>query len=99
MSGVRERAPGARARGRDAAHGPGFADLSARYAKRDVGACVPHVAATIASGDPGLARPLAERLRRDLATGGAFELVAGRDRDAPARAAARAALPGASLAD
>lgn len=77
----------------------GSRELSARYAERDIGACVPHVAPTIAKGDSGMARALAERLRRDLTIRGAFEFVAGRDRDAPARAAARSALPRALLAD
>ena len=46
----------------------GSSDLSARYAQRDIGACVPHVAPTVANGDSRVARALAERLRRDLTT-------------------------------
>ena len=77
----------------------GSPDVSARYAERDVGACVPDVAVAIINGDHEIARALAEKLRRDLMTGHAFELVAGRDRDAPVRAAARAALPAGVLTD
>ena len=77
----------------------GSPDLSARYAERDVGRCVPDVAVAIVNGDHEIARALAEKLRRDLMTGHAFELVAGRDLDAPVRAAARAALPAGVLTD
>jgi hypothetical protein len=77
----------------------GRRDLRVRYVGRDTGACVPHLAATIADGDPGLARPLAEKLRRDLASVDTFEVVAGHDPDAPARVALRAALPSALAAD
>ncbi len=73
--------------------------LRARYAARDIGACVPHLTPSIASGDVARARVLAEKLRRDLTVNQTLELVAGRDRDAAARAALRAALPGAPLAD
>ncbi len=73
--------------------------LSERYAARELGVCVPHLTATIAGGDLAEARLLAEKLRRDLTVADAFELVAGRDLDAPTRASARAALPGAPLAD
>jgi hypothetical protein len=68
------------------------AGLRARYAARLHGACLPHVAATIASGDSGLARVLAAQLRGELASDGTFETVAGRDDDAPTRVALRAAL-------
>ena len=77
----------------------GSPDLSARYAERDVGACVPDVAVAVVNGDHEIARALAEKLRRDLMTGHTFELVAGRDLDAPMRAAARAALPTGVLPD
>ena len=77
----------------------GSPDLSARYAERDVGACVPDVVVAIVNGDHQLARALAEKVRRDLMTGHGFELVAGRDRDAPLRAAARAVLPGGVLTE
>jgi hypothetical protein len=89
---------------REHAHGMlatvvGSRRLSARYAEGDLGACLPDLAATIADGDAALARPLTEKLRRDLAASEALELVAGRDRDAPTRVALRAALPATPGAD
>lgn len=68
-------------------------DLRARYLERECGVCLPHLAATIAGGDPDLARPLAEKLRHDLGTQEALELVAGQDPDAATRVALRGALP------
>lgn len=77
----------------------GSAGLHARYQQRSSGACVPHLWATIAHGDAQIARPLAQRLRDDLATVEDLELVAGRDDDADARAAMRSAVPAAARAD
>jgi hypothetical protein len=77
----------------------GRRELRARYGEREIGACAPHLAATVASGDAGLARTLAEKLRRDLAARDAFELVVERDSDARVREALRTALPRALVAD
>ncbi|HEY7622225.1 MAG TPA: hypothetical protein VH834_20815 [Solirubrobacteraceae bacterium] len=77
----------------------GSRPLSAQYAERDLGACLAHLSDPNAFGEGGLARPLAERLRRDLATSGVLELAAGRDGDAALRVALRAMLPAALAAD
>jgi len=73
--------------------------MSARYAQRERGACLPHLTATIAVGDADVARSLAEKLRRDLATSDDLELLAGRDREADSRVALRAALPSGLAVD
>jgi hypothetical protein len=73
--------------------------LRARYVGREVGVCLPHLRATIATGALEPARVLAEKLRDDLSDADALEVVAGRDRDAPARAELRIAVSAAPLTD
>jgi hypothetical protein len=75
------------------------ADHRARYEARASGACLPHLAATVAAGHDPAAPVLTERLRRDLASAAAFELVAGCDPDAPMRRVLRGGLPGRPSAD
>jgi hypothetical protein len=73
--------------------------LRQRYMDRERAACLPHVRAMIAGGEPEPARLLAERLRRDLALGEGLQIVAGQDPDAAARGVWRAALPAAPPVD
>jgi hypothetical protein len=73
--------------------------LRARYVGREVGVCLPHLRATIASGPLEPARVLAEKLRGDLSEIDALEVVAGRDSDAPARAQLRTAVSAAPPAE
>jgi hypothetical protein len=67
--------------------------LSARYDRRDAGACLPHLLDTVTGGGSDVGRRLTRRLRDDLASSPPFALLAGRDADAGGRGVLRAGLP------